>query len=179
MQRLVTALALVGTLFPLTLQAQAPPTPGAEHKKLAIWVGDWTYETDVKATPLGPAAKFSGKLTVRPILGGFFVEFEGKTPDGTVVYREVDGYDPVAKKYVWLGFGADGTIDTVTYTIDGTTVTYSGTVVSGGKQYYMRGTVVFASDFMSDVEKREVSLDGQTWMPHSEAKFTKTKSSGQ
>jgi len=181
MQRLVTALALVGTLLPVTLQAQAPPTPGPEHKKLAIWVGDWTYEADVKATPLGPASKVSGKVTVRPALGGFFVEWNGedKGPAGPGRWHEIDGYDPATKKYMWFTFASDGGLQTVTYTIDGTNLPYAGTQVSGGSRYQIKGTVVFAADFMSNVEKREISLDGQTWVPFIQFKGTKTKATPQ
>jgi len=177
MKRLAVAFALVGPLVAATLQAQSPPSPGAEHKKLEIWVGDWTYEGDMKATPLGPASKFSGKVTVRPALGGFFVEWNGedKGPAGPGRWHEIDGYDPATKKYMWFTFASDGGLQTVTYTIDGTNVPYAGAQVIGGNRYQIRGTIVFAADFMSNVEKREISLDGQTWMPFFEFKGTKTK----
>ncbi len=35
--------------------------------------------------------------------------------------------------------------------------------------------VVFSADFMSSVDKREISLDGKAWMPFWEIKCTKTK----
>lgn len=65
-----------------------------------------------------------------------------------------------------------------TYTIEGNTVSYSGAQVTGvGSQIKMRGTIIFAPDFMSYVEKRERSIDGKEWMPVAEAKATKVKSS--
>ena len=180
MKRTVIAVGLIALFFALAARAQAPaPKAGPEQKKLGIWVGDWTYEGESKATPLGPAGKFSGKFTVRPILGGFFVEFRGeeKGPSGPSQWVEIDGYDPVNKKFTWNGFDSDGGVETVNYTIDSNTVTYSGTMALGDKQYKMKGTVVFTPDFMSDVEKREISLDGKTWTPIFETKFTKAKSS--
>ena len=176
MKRIGFAVGLVILVFAGALQAQtAAPKPGPEQKKLNIWVGDWTYEGESQATPLGPAGKIVGKMTVRPILGGFFVEFRGE--DGTSSWHEVDGYDALNKRFFWTGFGSDGSVQVVTYTIDGTTVEYSGTIILGEKQYKIRGTVAFAADFMSFVEKREISVDGQTWMPSFQDKAVKTKKS--
>ncbi len=180
MKRTLIAVALVMLLVAVAVQAQAPaPKPGPEHKKLEIWVGDWTWESEVLATPFGPAGKSTGKSSVRPILGGFFVEWrsEDKGPTGATQGIEIDGYDPVTKKFTWNFFTSDGTTQTVTYTIEGNTVSISGTQVTGGNQAKIRGTVVFAPDFMSFVEKREMSIDGKVWMPVFESKSTKVKSS--
>ena len=62
---LIAAACLVGTAF--GQQPNPSPTPGPEHKKLEIWVGDWTYEIVAQASPLGPASTFTGKNTARPI----------------------------------------------------------------------------------------------------------------
>ncbi len=157
-------------------QAQAPK-PGSEQAKLKIWVGDWTYESESQATPLGPAGKAVGKNTTRLILGGFFVEFRGqeKGPAGTLDWMEIDGYDAVNKCFFWNGFGSDGNAQLVTYTIDGTVVRYSGTVHLGEKQVQIRGTVIFSADFASLTEKRELSVDGKNWMPWFTTKATKIK----
>jgi hypothetical protein len=179
MKRTLIAVALVMLLVAVAAQAQAPaPKPGPEHKKLEIFVGDWTYEGEYHATPYGPAGKCSGKQTVRPILGGFFIEVrsEEKGAAGNIQYYEIDGYDPVAKKYTWSGFDNTGSSYAVTYTFDGSTMIYSGTQIIGAKEYRMRGTATFAPDLMSDVLKTEISADGKTWTPILEAKFTKTKS---
>lgn len=180
MKRIVIAVGLIMLLLAVSGAAQTPaPKPGPEHKKLEIWVGDWTFEEEDFATPFGPAGKMSGKLSVRPILGGFFVEFRSEATGtaGPLQYFEVDSYDPLTKKYIWNGFGSDGSIHTVTYTIEGTAVSYSGTQIIGGKQGKIRGTIVFTPDFMSDVEKREISIDGKSWVPCFQSKFTKVKSS--
>ena len=105
-------------------------------------------------------------MSVRPILGGFFVEFLGeeKGPTGTSQWHEIDGYNPVTKKYAWSSFGSDGSISMVEYSIEGVTVTYSGTQISGGKEYQIRGICSFTPDFMSFTEKRVLSVDGTVWM---------------
>ncbi len=176
MKRIAIAVLVVVLVFGVAAWAQTTaPKPGPEQKKLNIWVGDWTYEGENQATPLGPAGKYVGKQTVRPILGSFFVEFRGE--DGIGSWYEVDGYDALNKKFFWTGFGSDGNVSAVTYTINGTTVEYSGTVRLGEKQYKIRGTCAFAADFMSFVDKRELSIDGQTWMPNFQSKSTKTNKS--
>jgi hypothetical protein len=174
MKRIGFTAGLAIVVLAVALLAQtAAPKPGPEQKKLNIWVGDWTYEGEYQATPLGPAGKYVGKMAVRSILGDFFVEFQGK--EGSLSWQEVDGYDALNKTFFWTGFGSDGNVNAVTYTINGTTVEYSGTVRLGEKQYRIRGTCVFAADFMSFVDKREFSVDGQTWMPNFQGKSVKTK----
>ena len=192
MNRITAVTISVLMLAPLSAQAQpqakaptpapapaAAPQPGPEHKKLAIWIGDWTVEGDFKATPIGPAGKLSEKMTARSVLGGFFVEFRGedKSPWGATQWIELDGYDPVAKRFTWYCVGNDGSVTDATYTIDSNNVSYSGTLTVGDKQCKMRGTMVFAADFMSIVDKREISCDGKTWMPFAEGKSIKSKSS--
>jgi len=180
MKRIVIAVGLMMLLFAVVAQAQTPaPKPGPEHKKLEIWVGDWTWEELDSATPFGPAGKVGGKVSAQWILGGFFVEFraEGKGTAGPIQAIEIDGYDPVTKKFTWNNFASDGSVQTFTYTIEGNTVPYSGTQVTGGKQAKIRGTITFAPDFMSSVEKREMSIDGKAWIPALEVKSTKVKSS--
>jgi hypothetical protein len=180
MKRIVIMVALVVVLLSVAAHGQAPaPKPGPEHQKLEIWVGDWTYEGEVKATPLGPAGKISGKNSTKLILGGFFLEFRGeeKGPAGTTQWQEIDGYDPVTKRYTWKGFYSDGAAQTVTYTFEGNTGSFSGTQVAGGKKYKIRGTFVFTPDNNSNVTKWEISADGKVWMPFLEAKAIKVKSS--
>lgn len=171
---LIAAICLVGAAL---AQPSNPPKPGPEHQKLSIWFGDWTFESEMQATPLGPAGKGAGKATVRPILGGFFMEWrsEGKGPAGPSQYFEVDGYDALNKRYTWNGFESDGSANSATYTIEGTTVSYSGTTLQGDKQFRFRGTVVFDAGLASFIEKRELSVDGQTWMPNFTIKFIKAK----
>ncbi len=159
-------------------QVQTPPAkPGPEHKRLEIWVGDWTYAGDEKATSFQPARTFTGKASVRPILGGLFVEWHAEESNGKA-WQEIDGYDAAAKRFVWHSFNADGSVEVVTYGIDGNTVSMSGTAVLGGKRAKTRGTCVFAADMTSFNEKYEVSLDGKTWILSAEYKFTKVRAQG-
>jgi hypothetical protein len=174
MKRIVLTAGILVLAFAGALLAQtAGPKPGSEHAKLNVWIGDWTYEGESFITPLGPAGKFEGKMIGRSLLGGSFVELRGEEKDSS--WFEVDGYDAVSKKFFWHGYNADGSVSVVTYNIDGPQVAYSGTGRAGEKQIKIRGTIVFAADFKSCVEKREISLDGQTWFPNFQNKFVKAR----
>jgi hypothetical protein len=180
MKRIVVAVGLMMLLFAVSAVAQTPaPKPGPEHKKLDIWVGEWTCESEDQATPFNSAGKSTAKGSVKSILGGFFVEWrmEVSGPGGTMQNVEIDGYDPTTKKFTWHFFASDGSIQTVAYTIEGNKTAYTGTQALGAKEAKMRGTVVFAPDLMSFVEKREMSFDSKTWMPVFDSKCTKVKSS--
>jgi hypothetical protein len=162
----------------LSLQAQtATPQPGPEHKKLNVWLGDWTYEKETYATPLGPAGKSSGRMTGKSVLDGFFVQVSGERTGTTGAFSwfEIWAFDAIQKKYTWTGYGSDGDINSGTAIFDSRTMNYFGTVLLGKEQYGIRGTIVLASDSMGMVEDREISLNGQKWMPYSRSKFVKSK----
>lgn len=170
--------AVVVLLFAVAAWAQTPAAkPGPEHKKLQIWIGDWTCEEEGQATPLGPAYTLTGLASAKPIFGGFFIEWDAdiKGNVGNTKWHEIDGYDSVNKRYFWHWYGNDGSSQTVTYTIEGSKVHYSGTRVLGDMQAKVRGTIVFAPDTTSWTCREEMSVDGKTWMPNFENKFTKVK----
>src|SRR5215469_1871041 len=88
------------------VQAQAPmaPKPGPEVKKLAVMVGKFTNEGEMKAGAMGPtspAQKATGADDCRWVAGGFgllcnsTVEMGGvKATEVAIVY-----YDPTSKMY--------------------------------------------------------------------------------
>lgn len=178
MKRIIIVFGLVALMSAPVLQAQTPaPKPGPAHHKLEIFLGDWTYQCDTKATPLGPAGKANGKMSGRMVLGGFFLELRGEDKDasGAVTqWLELDGYDPVAKRYTWICFDDHGNTMAATDMIDSNTMTYEGTGFQEGKQFRLRGSSVVAPDRMSFVDKMEISVDGgKTWQPWFENKGTK------
>lgn len=178
MKRIVVTIGLLVGITAAAAWAETPAAkPGPEHQKLQVFVGDWTSEGETKASPLGPAGKVAGKFSVRPVLGGFFIEFRGEETIGaaTSQWIEIDGYDPSSKRYRWTSFGSDGSTATITYTLADTNMKYEGTMVMGGKEAKVRGTVVFDADFMGFLEKREFSLDGEKWSPQFESRATKKK----
>jgi hypothetical protein len=158
------------------MQAQAQaPKPDPEVKKLRSVVGDWTYEGEYKPGPLGPGGKFTGEYTARMILGGFFLQerWTEKGPAGETRSLALDGYDPVNKNFSGEMYSDDGGRLSGTITITGNTWTIAGKGVAAGKPYQFKGTFVLAPDLASGTYKTEISLDGKTWMPWFEEKYTK------
>jgi ketosteroid isomerase-like protein len=145
-----------------------------EMKKLAISVGDWSYEgeqTDppVAGLPYGPAGQFSGTVTTRFVLGGRFLEskIDDHNPGGTTTVVSMTGYDSKAKHYVANAFLSDGSRDTSTETVsaDGRTWTsQTTTTTKEGTRVLLRSTTKYAPDGNSYAGTTEASPDnGQTW----------------
>ena len=179
MKRFVIALSVAAALiYPVAISAQMrAPKPDPELKKLRVLIGRWIYEGEYKPGPLGPGGKITGEYTGQMILGGFF--FRGQSIEkgamGETRFLEIDGYDPVNKNYVSSMFGEDGSTFSGTVTISGNTWTWAGKSTVAGKQYLVKEPFVFAPDFMSATAKTEISVDGHTWTPCFEAKYTKAK----
>ena len=92
----VVALQLVGTA-----QAPQPPKPGPEHKRLEYFVGKWTSEGEMKASPMGPAGKMSSTDTCEWFEGRFAVicRSDGKSPMGPMKSVGILSYSPEDKVY--------------------------------------------------------------------------------
>jgi hypothetical protein len=158
-------------------QPNQPAKPGPELKKLAVYVGQWRYEGESKPGPLGPAAKFTGDATGEMILQGFFLEWRWKGQGTTEVTRGVEilSYNPVNKNYSSSSHSDDGSLTSGEYVLGGNTSNFAGKLVVGGRQYGLRATEVFAANLMTITRKEEISVDGKTWIPSADVKFTKLK----
>ena len=179
MRRLVlSALALLFLTISTAVIAQAPK-PGLDAKKLETWVGTWRYEGDAKASPIGPAAKFSGTQTGRMIMNGFVLEIQGqeeKGQFGAVQWGEMDVYDASSKSYPYLGYQNDGTTWSGSSVVSGNTWKFTGTMTVKGTSYKGRSDGVFSADGKTYTSKGEISADGgKTWAPSSQQTMTKTK----
>jgi hypothetical protein len=178
MQRISVLLFLLVFCSATAMQAQAPaPKPDPEVRKLHVLVGHWTYEGEYKPGPLGPGGKVSGVYDGRMILGGFF--FEGrateKGPAGETRGLEIDGYDPVNKNFSYHYYTDDGSAFTGALTVAGNTWTGAAKLVTAGKQYQFKATFVLAADLASASFDGEISVDGKTWTPWFEEKYTKAQ----
>jgi hypothetical protein len=111
------------------------------------------------------------------ILGGFFLQerWTEKGPAGETRSLALDGYDPVNKNFSGEMYSDDGSKLSGSITITGNTWTIAGKLVAAGKQYQLKGTFVLAADLASATYKTEISVDGKTWTPLSESKWTKAK----
>lgn len=155
------------------MPAQTPaPKPGPEHKAMQLLAGSWTYEREIKATPLGAAAKLTCQRSSREIMNGFFAEYQHmmKGPEGESPWMVIEGYDPVAKAHVYAWFGDLGGMGRGTFKISGNSGRWEGNGVINGMQYRERGTNTLSADRMTYTTKAEMSLDGKTWIPWYEDK---------
>jgi hypothetical protein len=165
-------------LCSIVAQAQAPqvPKPGAEHKKLEVFLGTWTYEGEAKKSVFGPAGKVTGTETFES-LGGFFLQdrWDEKNPLGPLKGLQMWGYDPMKKTYTYNYFTTFGEIGSGTVTVSGNTWTWTGSGISyEGKPAYGRGSLTFSGATTYTV-KSEASSDGKAWIPSFEGKWTKSR----
>ena len=176
MQRISVLLFLLVFCFATAMQAQAPK-PDPEVKKMHAWVGNWMFEGEITAGPLGPAGKHTGEMTCQMILGGFFLQcrWTDRGAAGETRGLEVDGYDPANKNFSSeIYFGGGGRFSGV-LTISGKTWTYAGNWTIAGKQYQLKDSYTFAPDSTRATQKTEISADGETWTPFVESRWTKVK----
>ena len=151
--------------------AQQPPKPPPEQKKFDAWMGTWSYEGEGRDSPLGPAGKFTGKCIGRPILNGFFFELRLEEKDWQSV--QIHWYDAGAKTYRHIGFQSDGRVVAGTGTWNGVAWSAAWTTVHRGVEYRGRSQIILAADGKSITNPGELSVDGKTWMPFCESKWTK------
>ena len=77
--------------------AQTPaPKPGPEHKRIGYFAGQWSYQGEVTASPLGPAGKVTSTETCEWFAGGFALvcRTKGTTPRGVGTGQSFMSYDP-------------------------------------------------------------------------------------
>jgi hypothetical protein len=119
-------------------------------KKLAVMVGRFTVEDELKAGAMGPnspAMKFSGTDNCRWTAGGFAVICETvlhrpgkKYSDTSLTY-----YDPTSKMYRYHAVDSSGGTEDKTGTTNGDVWTWLGDSVFAGKVYHTRYTMKFVS----------------------------------
>ena len=148
-QRLVSFM-LVCASSVIVAGAQSQTTSGPEVRKLAVMVGSFTVEDEVKAGAMGPnspAMKFSGTEDCRWTAGGFAVICEAvlyrpgrKYSDASFVY-----YDPTSKTYRYHAVDSSGGTEDKIGTVNGDVWTWLGESVFAGKPYHTRYIMKFVS----------------------------------
>jgi hypothetical protein len=178
MQRISILLLALVVCFATAMQAQAPaPKPDPEVKKLHVLVGHWTIEGEFKPGPLGPGGKWTGVDNCRMILGGFFFQCQlsGKVAESEVRLLEIDGYDPVNKNFSSRLYIGDGSTFSGVSTVTGNTWTWTGKWTAAGKEYQYKEAFILSPDLTGATNRSEISVDGKTWVPFGESKWTKAK----
>jgi uncharacterized protein DUF1579 len=174
---IVAALFWMPAVVLLAQQKPEMPKPGPEHQKLAPFVGNWTFEGELKPGPMGPGGKMTGTDRISWLPGNFFVErrYEGRGPMGEIKGVEIMAYDPAKKGYTFTFFDSMGSIGSGTMTVSGDTWTASGTGSMGGKTIHDRCNLTFGGGASTLTVKCEMSTDGKSWSPGFEGKATKAK----
>ena len=126
------------------LLAQKPemPKPGPEHQKLGAFVGNWTFEGEMKPGPMGPGGKITGTDRIQWLPGNFFVErrYEGTGAMGTMSGLQVFGYDSSKKIHSYTDFDCMGMSSSGTMTLSGNTWTTNGTINAGARSFAIAAT---------------------------------------
>ena len=148
-QRLLS-FVLACASVPIVARAQSPTMPGPEVKKLAVMVGKFTVEDEVKAGAMGansPAMKFSGTDDCRWSAGGFAVICETVLHRPEKKYSSVSlvYYDPTSRTYRYHAVDSSGGVEDKTGTVSGDVWTWLGESVFGGKTYRTRYTMTVVS----------------------------------
>jgi Protein of unknown function (DUF1579) len=158
-------------------QLQDIPKPGPEHQKLGAFVGNWTFDGEMKPGPMGPGGKMTGSDRIQWMPGNFFVErrFEGKGSMGEMKGVEIMGYDAAKKVYTFHSFDNMGMMGSGTMTVKGDTWTVHGTANMAGKVIHDRCNLAFGAGATTLMIKCEMSTDGKTYTPSFEGKATKSK----
>jgi hypothetical protein len=174
MKRLLTV-AFVALVSGPASWAQDVATPGPAFERLAYFVGTWTGEGEQKPGPAGGAAgKFAGTMTCTRFDGGFQVVCHVEGTMAGKPYREmaVFGYDAGAKAYTWYDIDNTGMNGLGRGTYREGAWTYVFEMTAKEKPLKMRITLAKKSPTVF-VNKGELAVDGQPWVPAVEARFTR------
>ena len=155
---------------------QQPPKPGPEYKWMDAGVGRWTGEGEVKASPFGPAGKFTYTEDVEWLPGGFLqlMHWEWKGPEGENKGFTLMGYNTKKKVYFSRTFDSGGETSSGVGTVEGDTYTQTSPEFKrDGKLMKSR----YVSKRLSPTSfsfKIEHSTEGGPWSTIMEGKATKT-----
>jgi hypothetical protein len=148
---LSSLLACASSLIMVRAQSQpAPPRPSPEVKKLAVMVGRFTNEGEVKAGAFGPnspALKVSGTDECKWTAGGLGLVCTETVDIGGTKETETDVayYDPISKKYEYHGIRNTGETNNQTGTVSGDTWTWLGQGSLDKKVFHTRYPMKFVS----------------------------------
>jgi hypothetical protein len=160
----------------IVLAQATSPKPGAEHKRLERMLGQWSYQGEAKASPLGPAGKITGSETCEWFQGGFGVvcRTKGTGPKGPMTSMSVMSYDAPRKAYTYYAISSLGDNIFVRGSISGNVWTFEDTIQAEGQTMKIRATITEESPTVSAFKLEAGPADGQM-MVIEEGKSTKQK----
>jgi len=172
------ASALLIALFCAALSAAqnppAPPKPAPELKNLDYFTGTWHLSGDMKASPFGPAGKFTGTEHNEWMEGGFFLvsRSEESMPAGKAKGLAIFGYDNDGKAYTYQAFNSMGEAEHARGALEGNIWTWTNEQKMGDKLMRGRFTVKTISPTAYEF-KFEMAPEGGDWSTVMEGKATK------
>lgn len=174
MKRAVLPIIMILLFATLSALAQTSPAPSPEQKKLGVFVGAWTGEVKMEATPFGKGGVVKSTMTCSWYTGGFQLvcNSEDVGPMGKINSLAIYGYSLEKKQYFTFGIDSSGFDGPGTAKVDGINWTFDGTVAMGGKTYWFRTVAKFVSPAELTF-RAEYSEDGKAWKPQGEGKLTR------
>lgn len=150
-------------IFVINLNAQiVKQIPSDEHKKLAVFLGDWTIE--------GLENNF--KEHVEWFDGNFHVvsNYEMKDSNNLILGRGIIGYSSLLKTYTYYSYSNNGRNSYYTASCEGNVWTFIGTTRHDGKIKKQKVTLIFTEDGNSSTQLFEVYEDNGAWKQISKQK---------
>ena len=157
-------------------QSSEPPTPSAEHKQLAVWVGKWNSEGQSYAEGHSneslqvSSVKMTSEETYEWLLDGFFLihRWDGHVGDAAFKGMEVIGYDASSQSYTSSFFDNAGNATTYQVTKRDNVWTYSGEL--------QRATFGFSDDGDTMTTHWDWKKShGDNWLPLCDLTASKSK----
>jgi len=153
--------------------------PGAVHKQMARWAGEYTTSSKFFAKPGQPSAATTGTATIRSILDERFLSEEnagtmlGQPYTGMHLY----GYNNATGKYeaTWVYTGSTATMTlTGTSKDDGRTIEYTASIDQKGTKMTLYVVLKHVDDDKFTVELYAKNKDGSKG-PTLETTYTRKK----
>jgi hypothetical protein len=121
----------------LSVAAAALP-PGPEHARLTAMAGTWDVEMTFHLRPDGPGIPAKGTSTIRPLLGGLFIEetIEGALNGAPFTTMAWTGFNTSTHQYEATRIATTNT----------TRITESGTYDERTKQFELKADYSLAGD---------------------------------
>jgi len=173
MKRIIVVSVVMMLLVAIAAQAQTAPTP--EHKKMGVWVGDWTEEGKNEATPYGVmAGTTKGTISCEWFEGEYQVVCNGESSElgGKTKSLFILTYSMEKKQYLGLHMTSSGDFSMPIGKVDGSVWTINDSIAAAGKTYQFRVVFNFASADEYTV-RAEYSEDGKNWKLAGEGKGVK------
>jgi hypothetical protein len=98
---------------------ERPPKHGAEHEKLAYFLGKWVYEEDVKPTAYSRSGKYMYTESCEWFAGEFAIVCQSYNQNGAPRALSIMGYDLGEKTYTYFQTHSNGESGFSRGTIDG------------------------------------------------------------